>query len=137
MIRFILRTSTVAMLRAAHARITGSPEAAFATLAQGIDADDVGLLIEPWADKAGIEALGNLAASSLKAWEIGELDGGDDVCADLTDAISTLSDAMDEAREGEMDGLAAAREEHWAHGDDTHYPDSYMRNDAGEYLGIH
>lgn len=52
-------------------------------------------------------------------------------------ARETLNAALDEAHEGELDGLAAARDHDRAYGDDTPSHDSWQRNDAGEYLGVH
>lgn len=111
MISFILSTSSVAIMRQAHAFTDPAPvdatHVAIRTLDAGTDAHGDGLLMAFRADKAAIVAMTDLAAAAMTLWENGELEGDDGVWPVLQEAICTLSAAHDEATDGELDGLAA------------------------------
>lgn len=138
--RLILSTSTVSILRRAHSgnRVgSGSAAVAARALDDGIDASDDGSLVELSLSRNEVDALLRLAAVAVYDWQNGDLDGGSEVYDALEVARGTLESMMDEMREGELDGLAAARDHDRAYGEDTPSHDVWVRNDAGEYLGIH
>ncbi|MEQ4596728.1 MAG: hypothetical protein ABN488_02995 [Methylobacteriaceae bacterium] len=136
---FILRTATVTVLRSVQpgTRIGGKAEVAVKALNAGIDASDDGSLVEYRLDCAEIDAVLHLVGLAVSDWENGDLDGEDGVYEALEAARETLNEALDEAHEGELDGLAAIRDHDRAYGDDTPTHGSRVVNDAGEILGIH
>lgn len=107
--RLSLPTSTVSILRQAQAGIRIGTAAAVAARAldAGIDASDDGSLVELSLDCGEIDALQRLVGAAVSAWENGDLDGEGDVYEALEAARETLNAALDDAHEGELDGLAA------------------------------
>lgn len=138
--RVVLPTSTVAILRRTLTGNTlgnSADAVTFRALDCGVDAADDGSLVELRLTCGEIDAFLRCVSSAVYEWELGNLDGGDEVYKALEAARETLNAALDEAHEGELDGLAAARDHDRAYGDDTPSYDSWQRNDAGEYLGVH
>jgi hypothetical protein len=105
--RLSLPTSTVSILRQAQAGIRIGAAVAARALDAGIDASDDGSLVELSLDCGEIDALQRLVGAAVSAWENGDLDGEGDVYEALEAARETLNAALDDAHEGELDGLAA------------------------------
>ncbi len=138
--RLIIPASTVSILRQVRTgnRLgLGYAAVVARTLDGAIDASDDGRLVELSLDCSEIDALQRLVDTAVTDWENGDLEGEAEVYEALEAARETLNAALDEAHEGELDGLSAARDHDRAYGDDTPSHDAWQRNDAGEILGIH